>query len=94
MLKTIFNWFSHKNPAPESQAPVAQPEAAPYKVEAPVPVAPTAQPEPVAIPVKKSELKPTTVVKSDAKTVSKTRTAPKPSATKAPARKTPTKKIK
>lgn len=48
MLKAIFNWFSHKNPAPESQAPVVQPEAAPYKVEAPVPVAPVAAPEPVA----------------------------------------------
>ena len=48
MLKAIFNWFSHKNPAPQSQAPVVQPEAAPYKVEAPAPVAPTAAPEPVA----------------------------------------------
>ena len=48
MLKAIFNWFGHKNPAPQSQAPVVQPEAAPYKVEAPVPVAPTATPEPVA----------------------------------------------
>jgi hypothetical protein len=33
MLKAIFNWFGHKNPSPESQAPAVQPEAAPYKVE-------------------------------------------------------------
>ena len=48
MLKAIFNWFGHTNPAPQSQAPAVQPEAAPYKVEAPAQVAPTAAPEPVA----------------------------------------------
>jgi hypothetical protein len=33
MLKAIFNWFNHKKPAPEAQAPTVTPEAAPYKVE-------------------------------------------------------------
>ena len=48
MLKAIFNWFGHKNPSPEAQAPAVQPEAAPYKVEAPVAVKPVAEPAPVA----------------------------------------------
>lgn len=48
MLKAIFNWFSNKNPSPQSQAPVVQPEAAPYKVEAPVVIKPVAEAAPVA----------------------------------------------
>jgi hypothetical protein len=40
MLKAIFNWFGHKNPSPESQAPAVQPEAAPYKVPEPAATTP------------------------------------------------------
>jgi len=53
MLKAIFNWFSHKNPAPESQAPAVKPEAAPYKVEAPAVTKPVARAAPVTATIKK-----------------------------------------
>lgn len=91
MLKAIFNWFNHKQPAPEAQAPAVTPEAAPYKVEVvnsqplvkeAAPVAAVDQPatKPAAI---KAAAKKTTPKKAPSNK--------KPEAKKAPARKKPAK---
>jgi trigger factor len=84
MLKAIFNWFSHKNPAPESQAPTVKPEAAPYKVEAPAVTKPVSKAAPVATAIKKPA-----VIKAAPK---KAVPAKKPAAKKAPAKKATPKK--
>jgi hypothetical protein len=78
MLKAIFNWFSHKNPSPESQTPAVQPEAAPYKVEVLEPTKPVTEAAPVtatATAVKKPAAK---------KPAAKVTAAKKPAAKKTP----------
>ena len=81
MLKAIFNWFGHTNPAPQSQAPAVQPEAAPYKVETPaatksvVEAAPVAETAPVA-------RKPAAIKAAPKKAVAKKPAAPAKSAAK------------
>jgi hypothetical protein len=56
MLKAIFNWFSHKQPAPEALAPAVRAEDAPYKIEPPVAPVLVGQPQPVP-EVAESEVK-------------------------------------
>jgi|688.fasta_scaffold05589_9 hypothetical protein len=62
MLKAIFNWFNHKQPAPQALAPAVRPEDAPYKIEPPVVPVLVGVPEPVVVeqptkPVKKPRTK-------------------------------------
>jgi hypothetical protein len=88
MLKAIFNWFSHKNPRPEAQAPAVQPEAAPYKVEAPAAVKPVAEAAPVAEVKPVSEIAPVAkkpaAIKAAAKPAAKKPAAKKPAVKRAP----------
>lgn len=86
MLKAIFNWFNHKNPAPESQAPVAQPEAAPYKVEVVNSQPLVKEAAPVAEAVKEAKVtnKPAAI-----KAAPKKAAAKKPAASAKPAAKKP-----
>jgi hypothetical protein len=78
MLKAIFNWFNHKQPAPEALAPAVRAEDAPYKIEPPVVPVLVGTPEPVAVaepaaPVKKPRTK---------KAVEKPAAEPKPRRTR------------